>query len=78
MMGINVNSLQSKPKGNDKDVVIFNAVFLTLSQQLRVKKAASNSLSHAISPLVKPALIQLELLKLALTAPPVCLFIVPL
>lgn len=49
MMGINVNSLQSKPKGNDKDVVIFNAVFLTLSQQLRVKKPF-RTLCHMLFP----------------------------
>lgn len=49
MMGINVNSLQSKPKGNDKDVVIFNAVFSTLSQQLRVKKPF-RTLCHKLFP----------------------------
>lgn len=74
MMGINVNSLQSKPKGNDKDVVISNAVVLTLSQQLRVKKPFQ-TLCHMLLPSCQ---IQLELLKLALTAPPVCLLIVPL
>lgn len=49
MIGINVNSLQSKPKGNDKDVVISNAVVLTLSQQLRVKKPFQ-TLCHMLLP----------------------------